>query len=90
LDVQYVGFNFSRKNEITLTKEVRKAINYATDKSRYINETMFGLGIISKGVFPPSLQCYNKSQEGYPYNISKAKELMIKAGFSDGIKHHLR
>jgi len=88
LDVQYVGFNFSRKNEITLTKEVRKAINYATDKSRYINETMFGLGIISKGVFPPSLPCYNKSQEGYPYNISKAKELMIKAGFSDGIKHH--
>ncbi|MEO0281097.1 MAG: ABC transporter substrate-binding protein [candidate division WOR-3 bacterium] len=88
LDVQYVGFNMSRKNEITLTKEIRKAINYATDKSRYINETMFGLGIISKGVFPPSLPCYNKSLEGYPYNLAKAKELMLKAGFSDGIKHN--
>jgi len=87
LDVQYVGFNLSRRNELAFIKDVRKAINYATDKTRYINETMYGLGIIAKGIFPPSLPCYNKLLEGYPYNPAKARELMIKSGYPDGIKN---
>jgi|GEM_PF-1837792 ABC-type transport system substrate-binding protein/methyl-accepting chemotaxis protein len=88
LDIQYVGMNMMKKNEITLYKQVRQALNYATDKSRYINETMNGAGLAAKGIFPPTLSAFNKSLQGYPYNPHKAKDLMKEVGLGEGVKHY--
>ncbi|MDD3804116.1 MAG: ABC transporter substrate-binding protein [bacterium] len=88
LDVQYIGINMSKKNELTLYKQVRQAMNLATDKARYINETMNGAGLAAKGIFPPTLAAFNKSLQGYPYNPHKAKDLMREVGLKDGIKHY--
>lgn len=86
LDLQYIGFNMLKSNELTTYKELRQALNYATDKSRYIAETMGGGGIPAKGVFPPSHSAYNKFLQGYPYNPDKAKDLLREVGFPNGIK----
>ncbi len=85
LDIQYIGFNMIRKNPIAKNKYVRQAMNYATDKIFYINETMSGDGIPAKGIFPPGLSSYNKLLKGYEFDIEKARELMSRAGFPDGI-----
>ncbi|MFO8062504.1 MAG: ABC transporter substrate-binding protein [bacterium] len=85
LDLQYIGFNMSANNILSQNREVRQAISYATDKNRYIAETMGGDAIAARGVFPPALPCFNKTLEGYPYNINKARELMEKAGYPRGI-----
>lgn len=85
LDVQYIGFNMKNKNEITMNKKVRQAINYATDKQRYINETMAGAAIAAKGVFPPGLPSFNNSLRGYEFDLNRAKHMMNEAGYPNGI-----
>lgn len=85
LDVQYIGFNMMNKNEITMNKKVRQAINYATDQQRYINETMSGAAIAAKGIFPPGLSSFNNALRGYEYDLNKAKFLMNEAGYPNGV-----
>ncbi len=86
LDIQYIGFNMLKSNEITTYKEIRQALNYGTDKARYIAETMSGGGIPAKGIYPPSHSAYNKYLQGYQYNPDRARELLREVGFPNGIK----
>lgn len=66
--------------------EVRKAINYAIDKD-LLNEKVFG-GVFQKGAwqmpwelgYDPSLDPY------YPYDLTKARDLMAQAGYPNGFQ----
>ena len=65
---------------------VRQAINHAVDR-KSISEQLRDstLQIASQGATPANVG-YNKSIEGYPYDINKAQVLMKKAGYSEGFK----
>lgn len=60
----------------------RKAVAYGIDRQRMINNIFRGLG--SPQLSPVSVQSpyFNQKIKGYEYNPEKAKELLLKSGFS--------
>ncbi|MFQ5892524.1 MAG: ABC transporter substrate-binding protein, partial [Candidatus Methanofastidiosia archaeon] len=67
-------------------KLVRQAMNYAIDKEA-IKEKYNSPGVVATGIIPPGMPGYRPNREElYPYNPSKAKELLIKAGYPNGFK----
>jgi peptide/nickel transport system substrate-binding protein len=62
----------------------RKAVAHALDKESMIRIVMNGLGYPQWGPMSPSEGFfYNPNVEKYPYDITKAKQLLAEAGFSD-------
>jgi peptide/nickel transport system substrate-binding protein/oligopeptide transport system substrate-binding protein len=80
--VQYIGLN---TNIPPLdNKYVRQAINYAIDWDKYLGEGE----IRAKGVLPPDMPGKNDAI-GYTYDPAKAKELLVKAGYPQGIDREI-
>lgn len=77
----YIGFNLSDPKFSDL--RVRRAINYAIDKSEIIEGVLLGLGRVSTGPFPPQSWAYNKEVVPVPYDPKKARELLAEAGWQD-------
>ncbi len=65
-------------------KNVRKALAMSIDKQHLIDEARGGMEIIAKNPISPKMWSYNKDTVDYSYNLQKAKELLIKAGYADG------
>ncbi|MBN3926961.1 ABC transporter substrate-binding protein [Nostoc sp. NMS4] len=66
------------------TVEFRQAVAYAIDRQTMINNTFRGLGILQDSPLAVQSPYYFSPKEGlkvYDYNIQKAKQLLIKAGF---------
>ena len=68
--------------------KVRKALNYAVNRERLINNILNGQGTIGdKGITPniKSFADYNfNAVEGYNYNPELARELLKEAGYPNG------
>lgn len=77
----YAGFNLESSNEIIKNKEVRKALNYAVNKTKIIDEVLGGLGVLSKGPFPPTM-VDNSYLSGFEYSPDKAKQILSRNGAS--------
>jgi oligopeptide transport system substrate-binding protein len=65
------------------SKLVRQALNYAVNKQRLV-QLLNGRGIVSHGVIPPPLPGYDPNGKPYPFNPSKAKQLLKQAGYPEG------
>lgn len=66
---------------------VRQAINHAIDKESIANTLLQGVAAPAKGLLSPGFgQWVDPAIEGYPYDLSKAKDLLGQAGFADGFK----
>lgn len=76
LNTQYEPFSDVR---------VRQAVNYALDTETIIRIAWGGAAQELNSVIPPNLSFF-KEQEAWPYNLEKAKELMIEAGYEDGFE----
>lgn len=63
--------------------KVRQAINYAINKEAYVGIVHNGYAAPLKSVIAPNTQFYAE-QEGYEFNVEKAKELLADAGYPDG------
>lgn len=64
---------------------VRQAINYAIDKKAIVKQVDDGMGSVTSQTFGPSTTAYvPKLDNAYPYNPTKAKELLSAAGYSKG------
>ena len=60
----------------------RKAVAYGIDRPRIINNIYRGLGSPQNTEVSVQSPYYNQAVEGYDYNPEKAKELLLKEGFT--------
>lgn len=67
-------------------KEVRQALAYSVDRAAITKAMTFGLAKPSTGHLSAVHWAYEGDVETYPRNIAKAKALLKKAGYPNGIK----
>jgi peptide/nickel transport system substrate-binding protein len=66
-------------------QRVRKALNYAVDKKAIAQVLTYGVGTSQITYMPSSTPlAYLEKGEPYPYNPTKAKELIKAAGYENG------
>lgn len=74
----------NHQREILSNQKVRLALNFAVDKFQYISE-LNALGFrgetVFRSFFPRFVSYRNDSLPGYPYNVTKANELLDEAGY---------
>lgn len=82
--VQYILINTHMQPFDNL--KVRKAVNYALDRSKIIEKAFNGQAMPGiYGITPPAFKDYDITQiKGYDFDIIKAKSLLAEAGFPDG------
>lgn len=83
LELVYVGINTTRGPLVD--PRVRQAINYAVDINTIIERLVAGRGTRAAGVIPPALAGYDSTRRPYPFNPAKAKQLLVAAGYPNGI-----
>lgn len=64
---------------------VRQAFNYAVDKDAINKAVFLGEGIPSASPITPGVDGALSGAVPYPYNVTKAKELLAAAGYPDGV-----
>ncbi len=84
LGTYYYGFN-NQKPPFKNNKALRQAINYAINREAISELVAYGRLVPAKGVLPPGMPGYNPNLKGYKYDPKKAKELLKKAGYPNGL-----
>lgn len=88
--LSYVAFNMN--DPILQHREVRQALDYATDRELVIRYLLRGQARIATGQLPPNHWANNPNLHPRPYDPAKADQLLDAAGFPrgrDGIRMHL-
>ena len=86
LETSYITINTTKKPFDDV--RVRKALNFAINKERIVR-IVNGRATPATQVLPPLLPGYDKDYKGYPYDVAKAKSLLIEAGLKDGFATEL-
>lgn len=68
---------------------VRRAVAYAIDKERLIEEAYAGMAVAAAGPIPPGLMGYDADYHGLEYDPDHARRLMSEAGYGRGLKLQL-
>ncbi|WP_338849423.1 ABC transporter substrate-binding protein [Massilia sp. W12] len=87
MNVGYIAFNTEKKPFDN--KLVRQALNMAVDKQSILKAVYQGAGQAAKNPIPPTMWSYNDKVKDYPLDIAKAKELLAKAGYPNGLEVEL-
>ncbi len=81
---RYFAVFFNLKNsKLFSEKEVRVALNYATDKEELLKSILFGDGQIIHSPILPHLYGFEPPKNIYHFDLEKAKEILKNAGFKD-------
>jgi peptide/nickel transport system substrate-binding protein len=83
-NVAYIGFNQAKPPMDKLA--VRQAVAYGLDRQAVVKAFFLGRGKVANEFMPPGLFGYAKDVAKYPYNPSKAKSLLQKAGLTLPVK----
>jgi peptide/nickel transport system substrate-binding protein len=75
---------FDTKKAPLNNMKVRQALNYATPKAQILKTVLFGAGQIANSMLPIN-KYWVKSISPYPYNLTKAKQLLSQAGHPTGL-----
>ena len=75
-----IFFN-EQKNKILSEENVRKALNYGTNKKEIIEKVLFGQGKIVNSPILPEIYGFEKPTKVYNFDLEKAKKLLEEAGF---------
>jgi glutathione transport system substrate-binding protein len=78
---RYISFNVTQKPFDNL--KVRQAINYAINKDALIKVAFAGYAVPSEGPLPQGIE-YAAKFKPWPYDPTKAKELLKEAGYPNG------
>jgi len=65
-------------------RSVRQAVNYAINKSSIVKNLYKGIAIVAKNGMPPFMLGYNDDIVDYPYDPTRARELLTEAGYPNG------
>ena len=65
-------------------RSVRQAVNYAINKTSIVKNLYKGTAIVAKNGMPPFMLGYNDAIVDYPYDPTKARELLTEAGYPNG------
>lgn len=87
LNTEYLGISMGKQpNEALKNKKVRQAINYAIDRKKMIAYLRNGIGESAEnGIIPKGVPCFDAvAVKGYTYDVAKAKQLLIEAGYPNG------
>ena len=68
---------------------IRKALAYAINKEAILETVYTGQADIANSLIPSSSWAYDNTIERQEYSISKAKELLAQAGYSNGFTMNL-
>ena len=89
-ETQVIWFN-NLDNEALAKPEVRKALEYATNKEAILYTIYNGMGSVSDSIFTSSSAQYRapSAENDRSYNPEKAKEMLAAAGYPDGLSFTL-
>jgi ABC-type transport system substrate-binding protein len=65
---------------------VRRAVAYALDTTTMLKVAGYGYFTACNQIFPAASWANNPKIAGYPYNPEKAKQLMVEAGYANGLE----
>jgi peptide/nickel transport system substrate-binding protein len=89
--VGYLNLDAASRSGTTPLKDVRvrRAIAYAIDRTQFAR-TFFGpdARVLAAPCFPTQFGCYQDAAQ-YAYNVDKAKQLMLEAGYANGFDTEL-
>lgn len=71
----------SSGSKALLEKEVRKALNYGTNKNEILEEVLQGQGKIVNSPLLPEIYKLKPASTTYEFDLEKAKEILEKAGY---------
>jgi peptide/nickel transport system substrate-binding protein len=80
-----ITFNLLNPDTPWADLRVRQAVAYAIDRESLVKNVFFGIPKIYAWLAPGELG-YDPDIKPYPYDISKAKQLLAEAGYSDGFE----
>ena len=82
----YWWLSFNMNNPLFgKNKHLRFAIAHAIDMDDYIKKFTNNIGLKANSIYLPGISGYNPSNQlPYKFDIQKAKEYMVKAGYPDG------
>lgn len=81
---RYYTLTFSMQDEALSNQDLRYAISYAIDKEALVNAVFAGTAEPATGFYTSNVFAF-KDFGVLPYDLDKAKEYMVKAGYPDGL-----
>jgi oligopeptide transport system substrate-binding protein len=82
LSLRLYGFNLSSRP--LNNKNLRKAISFAVDKKVILSEIHKNQFHLAKGILPPGMPGYDPTKDPYPFDVTRAIQLLSEAGFPQG------
>lgn len=82
-ELVFLKMNLSHKPFQNLL--VRQALNYAVNRQLLVRVVLNGLGQPASQVLPPHVPGYNRALRPYAFNPGKARQLLTKAGYPNGL-----
>jgi peptide/nickel transport system substrate-binding protein/oligopeptide transport system substrate-binding protein len=65
-------------------REVRQAINHAIDREAMIDTIRQNRQVQARGILPLGMPGYNPDLAGYAYDLPRARQLLVEAGYPEG------
>ena len=83
--VNYFYVTLNHKDDLFTDVRVRRALNYAVDKTAIIKAVLRGQGDVATGPISPVLSwAYSADVTQYPFDVARAKGLLDEAGWRPG------
>ncbi len=77
----YIGFNLN--DRLAGDRRLRQAVAFSLDRPAIVRHLLHGRATLATGLLPPDHWAYNPDVPGYPYDLSRARQLLDEAGLVD-------